>query len=391
MKHRFIAKKYWEDKSTAMGKSDEMAKSFDDVIDLSLGDPDMTTPDEIIEAAFGDARAGHTKYTDFRGDPELRKELCSFYMEDYGIDVDDREVFVCASGCLAMYLVLEAVLDEGDEVILQAPYFTPYPQQVELAGGVPVDLPTYEEEDFQISIERLESLVTEKTKAIIINSPSNPTGNCLDIETIEKLAAFCQEKDLIVISDEIYTAFSFQHEFIPFISLPGMKERTITINSFSKNFVMTGWRIGNIIAPDFIVEIIQQINENVVFTAPSMSQRGAIYALRNRQRLQQPISEEFRKRMDYAAKRINSIPGMHVIYPPKGSFYLFPSIRDFRIDGRQATSQQVADYILEKAHVLTLPGDAFGKCGEGHIRMCCTVSMKKLEEAFDRIERIVNK
>ena len=276
MKHRFISKRYWKDQSTAMGQSDELAKSFDDVIDLSLGDPDLTTDTAIIEAAFEDAKAGHTKYTDFRGDPELREAICDFYREEYDMDVADEEVFVIASGCLAMYQVLEAILDDGDEVILQAPYFTPYPQQVELARGIPVELPTYEDEDFQINVERLESLITERTKALVINSPSNPTGNCLTVETMEKIAAIAEKYDLLVIADDIYTAFSYQNPFVPFATIPGMKERTVIINSFSKNFTMTGWRIGNIIAPDYIIKVIQQINENTVFTAPSISQRGAL-------------------------------------------------------------------------------------------------------------------
>ena len=383
MKHKFIAKRYWKDQSTAMGQSDVMAKSFDDVINLSLGDPDLITDDIIIEGAFKDAKAGHTKYTDFRGDPELREEICKFYKDEYGMDVKDEEVFVCASGCLAMYLVLEAILDDGDEVIMQAPYFTPYPQQVELARGIPVELPTYEEEDFQIDTGRLESLINERTKAIIINSPSNPTGNCLTVETMEKIAAIAKKYDLIVISDDIYTSFSYQNPFVPIASIAGMKERTIVINSFSKNFTMTGWRVGNIIAPDYIIQIVQQINENVVFTAPSISQRAAIYALRNRDVIQPPMIEEYRKRMFYAAERINEIPKLSVIYPPKGSFYLFMNVKDSGL-----TSVEACDLILKEAHVLMLPGNAFGNCGEGYVRIACTVNVDTLKEAFDRIEKI---
>ena len=383
MKHKFIAKRYWKDQSTAMGQSDVMAKSFDDVINLSLGDPDLITDDIIIEGAFKDAKAGHTKYTDFRGDPELREEICKFYKDEYGMDVKDEEVFVCASGCLAMYLVLEAILDDGDEVIMQAPYFTPYPQQVELARGIPVELPTYEEEDFQIDTGRLESLINERTKPIIINSPSNPTGNCLTVETMEKIAAIAKKYDLIVISDDIYTSFSYQNPFVPIASLAGMKERTIVINSFSKNFTMTGWRVGNIIAPDYIIQIVQQINENVVFTAPSISQRAAIYALRNRDVIQPPMIEEYRKRMFYAAERINEIPKLSVIYPPKGSFYLFMNVKDSGL-----TSVEACDLILKEAHVLMLPGNAFGNCGEGYVRIACTVNVDTLKEAFDRIEKI---
>ncbi len=299
------------------------------------------------------------------------------------MDVKDEEIFVCASACLGMYLALEAIIDDGDEVILQAPYFTPYPQQVELARGIPVELPTYEEEDFQINIERLESLITERTKALVINSPSNPTGNCLTVETMEKIAEIAVKYDLVVIADDIYTSFSYQNPFVPFASLPGMQERTIILNSFSKNFTMTGWRVGNIIAPDYIIQVIQQINENVVFTAPSISQRAGIYALRNRKEIQPPMIEEYRKRMFYAAERINQIPKLSVIYPPRGSFYLFMNIKETGL-----TSVEAADLILKEAHVLMLPGDAFGKCGEGYIRIACTVNVDTLKEAFDRIEKI---
>lgn len=383
MKHKFIAKRYWKDQSTAMGQSDVLAKTFDDVINLSLGDPDLTTHELIIEKAFEDAKAGHTKYTDFRGDPELRSEIRKFYKEEYGMDVADEEVFVCASACLGMYLALEAIVDDGDEVILQAPYFTPYPQQVELARGIPVELPTYEEEDFQINIDKLESLITERTKALVINSPSNPTGNCLTVETMEKIAAIAEKYDLIVISDDIYTSFSYQNPFVPFASLPGMKERTIILNSFSKNFTMTGWRVGNIIAPDYIIRTVQQINENVVFTAPSISQRAAIYALRNRETVQPEMVAEYKKRMFFAAEKINEIPKMSVICPPKGSFYLFINIKKSGL-----TSEEAADVILRKAHVLMLPGNAFGNCGEGYLRIACTVGVDKLGEAMDRIKKI---
>ena len=382
MKHRFLSKRYWKEQSTPMGKVDELAKQYDNVINLSLGDPDLITNSIIIENSMKDAKAGHTKYTDFRGDPELREEIVKYYWEEYGIPVNDDEVFIAASGCLAMYLALEAILDDGDEVILQAPYFTPYPQQVELARGIPVDLDTYEEDNFQIDFQRLEGLVNERTKAIIINTPSNPTGSCLTRDTTEKIAAMAIKHDLIVISDDIYTSFSFSEPFIPIISINGMKERTIVINSFSKNFTMTGWRIGNIIAPEFIIKAIQQINENVVFTAPSISQRGAIHALRNRKAIQPPMIEEYRKRVFYAAGRINKIPNMSVL-DPTGTFYLFINVKATGLD-----SMTVSDIILREAQVLTIPGIAFGGCGEGYIRIACTVGIDKLKEALDRIENV---
>ena len=366
-----------------MGKSDELAKTFSDVINLSLGDPDLITDERIIEEAFADARAGHTKYTDFQGDPELRQAIRDFYKEEYALEVRDEEVFVSASGCHGMYLALEAVLDTGDEVILQAPYFTPYPQQVELAGGVPVELPTFEEEDFQINTERLESLINARTKALIINTPSNPTGSCLTEENLREIAEIARKYDLIVIADDIYTAFSYQTSFVPMLSVPGMRERTITINSFSKNYTMTGWRVGNVIAPDFLIQTMQMINENVIFTAPSVSQRAAIAALRHRRSIQPSMIEEYRIRTCYAAKLVNSIEWMETAWPPKGSFYLFVNIRKSGL-----SSEEAAERLLKEAHVLTLPGNAFGKCGEGYLRIACTVDSGKLKEAFGRIKNV---
>lgn len=382
MKHKFVSKRYWKDQSTAMGQVDELAKQFDDVIDLSLGDPDLITHDIIIDNAMRDAKLGHTKYTDFRGDPELRNEIIKFYNEEYNLFIKDEEIFIATSGCLGMYLALEAILDDGDEVILQAPFFTPYPQQVELARGIPIPLDTYENEDFQINIERLESLITERTKAIIINSPNNPTGNTLSLKTLKGIRDIAIKYDLVVISDDIYTSFSFKEPFIPIVSIDGMKERTIIINSFSKNFTMTGWRIGNVIAPDYIIKTIQQINENVVFTAPSISQRGAIYALRNRNIIQPSMIEEYRSRAFYAANRINNIPNMSVL-DPKGTFYLFVNIKKTGLN-----SVDASDIILKEAHVLTIPGIAFGECGEGYVRIACTVGVERLKEAFDRIEKM---
>ncbi|QIB68907.1 pyridoxal phosphate-dependent aminotransferase [Aminipila butyrica] len=383
MKDKFIAKRYWKDGSTPMGKVDELAKKYEGVINLSLGDPDLTTPEVIIDRAFADARAGHTKYTDFRGDPELRQEIAAYYKERFGLSLGDEEIFVAASGCLGMYLVLEAILDEGDEVILQAPYFTPYPQQVELARGVAVEFPMLEEEDFRINIKRLEQTITARTKAIVINSPNNPTGNCLSEQDLENIARIAKKYDLIVISDEIYTAYSYQEPFVPIMSLEGMRERTVTINSFSKDYIMTGWRVGNIIAPPNIIRTIQQINENVVFTAPSISQRAAIYAMRHRQEFQADIVGEYRRRAEYGAKRINEISWMSVIEPPKGTFYLFANVKKTGL-----SSEEVSRLILEQAKVLTIPGNAFGDCGEGYIRLACTVSMEVLKEAFDRMEQI---
>lgn len=366
-------------RSSAMAEVTEMAARYGDVINLSIGDPDIPTPRGIIQQVYEDALAGHTKYTDPRGYPELRQAIRDFYREEYGDQVEDQEVFVTASGVVGMYLAMQVILDPGDEVIIPDPYFTCYADQVQAAGGVPVFLPTREEEGFAIDLERLESLVTPRTKAVLINTPNNPTGACLSRKQLEQLAEFCMGHDLYVVADDIYTNFTYGEPFFPIRALPGMGERTITVNSFSKNFIMTGFRVGNIIAPAAVVRALKQMNEYVVYSAPALSQRGALWALRERAKLEPPILQQFRERMEYAAKRINQV-GWMTVPVPQGSIYLFPSIRRTGM-----TSAQVTRRILEEAHVLVLPGDTFGACGEGYLRIACTVENAVMGEAMDRI------
>jgi len=382
MKHPLIAKRYWKDQSTPMGAVDGLARKYEGVIDLSLGDPDQTTHEGIIDFAFSEAKKGHTRYTDFRGDPELRAAIQDFYTEEFGAGVADGEIMVTTSACLGMYLSLEAILDPGDEVIIPAPYFTPYPQQVILAGGVPVELDTLESNGFALDLKDLEALVTERTRALIINSPNNPTGAVLTKAGLEGIVDLCLKHDLIVIADEIYGTYAFNEPFVSLITFERIRDRLIILNSFSKDYTMTGWRLGNIIAPPEIIRTCQLINENVVFTAPSISQRGAIYAIRHRHDIQPPAVRLYRERVVYAAERIRGISWMTVL-PPKGTFYLFVNIK-----ATGMTSARVSEILLEKARVLTIPGNAFGRCGEGYIRLACTVAIEKLKEAFDAIERI---
>ncbi|WP_432663612.1 pyridoxal phosphate-dependent aminotransferase [Wukongibacter baidiensis] len=382
MKHRFVSKRYWNDISTPMGESGRLAREYDDLINFSLGDPDLTTDERIINAAFEDTKNGHTHYTDFLGDLELREEICKYYKDTYNYDAKLEECMITTSGCHAMWLVLEAILDDGDEVIIHEPCFTPYPQQIELTRGKPVVLETYEEDEFQVDTERLKGLITNRTKAIIINTPNNPTGTCFSRETLEAIAKVAIEYDLIVIADDIYTALSYAEPFIPIITLEGMKERTITIGSFSKDYCMTGWRIGYVLAPHFIIKTMKDVNENNVFTAPSISQRAALHALRMRDEVQPSMVEEYKKRTFYAYERIKNIPNMSVL-PPRGSLYLFINIKETGL-----SSMEVADKILREAHVLVLPGNAFGACGEGYIRIAVTVGLEDLKEAFDRIGKM---
>ncbi|MDF2890915.1 MAG: aminotransferase class [Clostridia bacterium] len=383
MKHKFLAKKYWNSVSTPMAEVVELANKFDDLINLSLGDPDLITNASIINEAFRDAHQGHTKYTDSLGDPELREEISLFYKKIYGYQVQMNEIMAVVGACHGMYLALEAILDDGDEVIVPEPYFTPYENQIKLAGGKLVPLKTYEEDGFQIDTERLKALLSHRTKAIIINTPNNPTGTCLSMASMEALAQIAIENDIIIIADDIYGAFSFCEPFVPITTLDGMKERTITIGSFSKDYAMTGWRIGYVMASDYLITCIRDINEGICFSAPSISQRAAIHALRLKDTIQPDLVNEYKKRVYYVYERINQTEHMSVL-PPGGSFYLFVNIKKTGL-----TSAEISRKLLEEAHVLVVPGNAFGISGEGYIRIACTVGLDKLKEAFDRIEAML--
>lgn len=385
MKHRFLAKKYMNSVSTPMAEVVELANKYDDLINLSLGDPDLITNSEVIDAALNDAKKGHTKYTDSLGDAELRREISLYYDNTYDYQIEMNEIMVVVGACHGMYLVLEAILDDGDEVIVPEPYFTPYAQQIQLAGGRLVPLKTKEVNGFQIDMKDLRAIINKRTKAIIVNTPNNPTGTCLNGDSMKALAEIAKENDLIIIADDVYGAFSFLEPFVPITTIEGMRDRTITIGSFSKDYAMTGWRIGYILAPDFLIDCVRNINEGICFSAPSISQRAAIYALRMRKTIQPPIIEEYKKRVYYSYKRINQIEGISVL-PPRGSFYLFINIKNTGI-----TSAEISKKLLEEAHVLVVPGNAFGDSGEGYIRIACTVGIDKLKEAFDRIERVINK
>lgn len=382
MKHKFLSKRYWNSTATPMGDSGDLVSQFDDLINFSLGDPDLTTDERIINAAFEDAKNGHTHYTDFLGDLELRNEICKYYKTEYDHTSEVESCMVTTSGCHAMWLVLESILDDGDEVIIHEPYFTPYPQQIKLARGKAVILETYEKDMFEIDTERLESVITNRTKALIVNTPNNPTGTCFSRETMEAIAKTAIKHDLIVIADDIYTSFSFAEPFIPMMTLEKMKERTITIGSFSKDYAMTGWRVGYVIAPTYIIETMKNVNENNVFTAPSISQRAALHALRMRDEVQPPMVDEYRKRIFFAYEQIKQIPNMSVL-SPRGSIYLFINIMETEL-----SSTEVADKLLKEAHILVLPGNAFGNCGEGYIRIAVTVGLDKLQEAFNRIKEM---
>lgn len=378
---RFIAKRF---RSFGGGLSLDTAalSRYGDLIDLSIGDTDIVTDERIIDAAFRDAKAGYTHYGDPHGDPELIEAFCRAWEEDFGQKIEPERVLVTASSCLGMSLVMLSTLDPGDEVLVFSPYFSMYKEQIELAGGVCVEVPTYACEGFEIKKDRLEAAVTPRTKAMIFNNPTNPTAMAYGKDTMQLLADTAAVHDLLIVADEIYTSYMFSEPFTPMRSLPGMAERTVTLNSFSKNYLMTGWRIGAIIAEPELISTMQRINGALIYTAPSVSQRAAIQALRDRADIRARYIKEYRERVSYAAERIKAIEYFELT-EPRGTFYLFPSIAKTHLSSAQFCAE-----LLDKAHVLVTSGAAFGKTGEGHIRIACTVSKDKLREAFDRMEKL---
>lgn len=383
MKNRFLAQKYLTYNSTPLASVASLLGDKD-IINLSIGDPDFITDNIIIEGAFKDTLDGHTKYTKPAGDPELVKELRKFWWEESDIRVEEQEVMITVGACHGMYVALKAILDEGAEVIVPEPYFTPYKDQIEQVGGKIVTLATTEEEGFSINIEALKSLITDRTKAVIINSPNNPTGACYDKSTLEALAQVAAEYDLIIISDEVYDALMFEEKHTSILSINSLRERSILLGSFSKDYAMTGWRLGYAIAPDYVIDCMVQINEAICFSAPSVSQRAAIHALRNRNKIQPFLVKSFEERMVYAAERINGIKGLKVS-KPKGSIYLFVNIKETGM-----SSAEFSKVLLENTKVLVLSGDAFGKSGEGYVRIACTIDVEVLKEAFDRIQNFLD-
>ena len=381
MKRNYIAKRFQNAGSGLTLDTEALAK-YKDIIDLSIGDTDFITDEGIINAAFRDAKAGYTRYGDPKGDPELIDAVCRAWQEDFEQKLPHDHVLVSASSCLGMALVMFSILDPGDEVIVFSPYFPMYRTQIELAGGVCVDVPTYASEDYAIDEARLRAAITPRTKAIIFNNPTNPTGMAYGNDTLEMLARVAKEYDLLIAADEIYTTYLYEGDFRPLRTLPGMAERTITLNSFSKNFLMTGWRVGVIIAEPELLEVMNDINGSLIYTAPSISQRAAIHALSMRREIREKYVTAYRDRIFYTADRIEKIPYLSLVRP-KGTFYLFPGIEKTGL-----TDDEFCNVLLDKAHVLVSHGTAFGTAGAGHFRIACTVGIDTLKIAFDRMEKL---
>ena len=359
------------------------AAAYKDVISLGIGEPDFDTPGEICEGALGDALAGHTHYTPSRGYTDLIQELSHSIKEHSGLELDDSQLLITHGGMGGLTACLRAVLEPGEEALVPEPHFPSYGAQISFAGGEMVYIPTNFEDGFILRPETVEKALTPKTKILIVNTPNNPTGSVIPGQVLDDLAEIAVKHDLLVLSDEVYDRLVFKGRHESIYTRPGMPERTVVVNSFSKTFAMTGWRLGYAYGPDWLIEEMLKVITYQTSCASSVSQRAALAALRADQGQFEAMWREFRERCDLVFQRLKKMPGIRV-HPTDGSFYVFPNITEITSD-----CERFALDLLAQEQVVVVPGGAFGPSGKGCVRLACTVNKDRLSEAMDRLERFV--
>lgn len=370
---------------SAIRKMFNKSLEYEHVISFTLGEPDFTASENVVEAGCKAIREGHTKYSANAGIPELRKAISDSLLKDTGNTYDPAsEICVTTGGMGALFLTLKSLLNPGDEVIICEPYWTNYVQQVQMNGGIPVLVVCREDNDFMLDVRDLEAAITPKTKVLILNSPSNPTGGVLDHATLQGIAALAIKYDLTVITDEVYKTIVFDGlNYESISSFEGMKERTIVVNSFSKGYAMTGWRVGYAAGPAPLIDCVTKLQEDVAACAAMPCQYAALEALTGPQDFNRYMVEQYRIRRDALVARINQIPGLSC-KAPKGTFYSFVNI-----NGLHMTSEEFAYDLLDKKQVVVVPGTAFGAGGEGYVRISYATSLEQIEKGMDLIEEYV--
>ncbi len=365
-----------------------------DVVDFGVGEPDFDTPENVKEAAKRAIQAGFTKYTPASGTDELKEAVVEKFKKDNGLAYERSQILISCGAKHSLYNIAEALFDPGDEVILPSPYWVSYPDQVILNDATPIIVETTEDEGFKLSAKKLEKAVTHKTKAVVLNSPSNPTGLAYDKKTLEEIAAVAVKHKLYVISDEIYEKLiydGFQHFSIASLG-PEIKDLTIVVNGVSKSHAMTGWRIGYAAGPQDVITAMANIQSQSTSNPTSISQKAAVEALRGPQDFIQVMNSEFDKRRKYMVERLNRISGMSCLMPV-GAFYAFPRVSPLfgkSVNGKIIrNSSDLAAYLLEEAKVALVSGDAFG--ADMYMRLSYATSMEIIIKGLDRIERAVNK
>ena len=372
-------------------KANAMREKGIDVISFSAGEPDFDTPDHIKKAASDAMAKGQTKYTAATGLPALKKAIAAKFQRDNGLAYDPSQVVVSCGAKHSLYNVMQAVLEEGDEAIIPAPYWVSYPAMVKCAGATPVIVNTEEKDGLKMRPDQLQEAITSRTKALILCSPSNPTGMVYSQKELEALADVILKSDVLVISDEIYEKLVFG---VPFASIatarPGMKERTVVVNGASKAYAMTGWRIGYAAGPKDILDAAGRMQSQSTSNATSIAQYATIAALEGDQGCVEKMRVEYAKRRDYIVGRLRAIPGV-TCGEPQGAFYVFPRVS--ALYGKSANGKKIqgsvalAETLLEQAHIATVPGSGFG--ADAFIRFSYATSMEKIQGGLDRFEKFV--
>ena len=378
----FTSDKIKNIKPSGIRKFFDIANKIEDCISLGVGEPDFETPWHITEEGIYSLEQGRTFYTSNQGLPELREEISKWNKRKYDLDYSKDEVIVTCGGSEAIDIALRACINPGDEVIILEPNYVCYEPDIIMAGGKPVIIKLKNENEFRLTPEELEAVITPKTKILLINYPNNPTGAIMTKEDLERIMPIIIKHDLLVISDEIYSELTYSGKHYSIGALPEMRERTLTINGFSKTFAMTGWRLGYLMGPKAIIEQVKKIHQFVVMSAPTISQYAGIEALRNGDNDVEKMKKEYDKRRKYLLKEFDRL-GLPC-FEPRGAFYIFPNISKYGM-----TSEEFATDLLEKEHVVAVPGTAFGESGEGFVRISYAYSLDALKEAIKRIERFL--
>ncbi|CCY69935.1 aminotransferase class I/II-fold pyridoxal phosphate-dependent enzyme [Eubacterium sp. CAG:161] len=372
-----------EIKPSGIRKFFDVVSEMKDAISLGVGEPDFDTPWHIREEGIYSLEKGRTFYTSNAGLKELRVEICNYLQRRLGLEYHfNDEIIVTVGGSEAIDLAIRAMIDPGDEVLVPQPSFVSYIPCVQLAYGKPVHIELKEENNFKLTKDEILEKITDKTKLLVLPFPNNPTGATLDRKDLEEIAEVCIDKDIFVLSDEIYSELTYNGEHVSIACIPGMRERTVLINGFSKAYAMTGWRLGYAAAPAVIMKQMIKIHQFAIMSAPTTSQYAAIEAMKNGDEDVKRMCESYNQRRRFVLHRFKEM-GLDC-FEPFGAFYAFPSIKKFGM-----TSDEFATRLLKEEKVAVVPGIAFGDCGEGFLRISYAYSLEDLKEALGRLEKFV--
>jgi aminotransferase len=384
MPERFVAEKVKSIPPSGIRKFFDLVLEMEGVISLGVGEPDFVTPWHIREACIYSLEKGVTSYTSNLGLLELRELISKCYRKEHSVDYDPGNGILVTTGVSeAVDLAFRAVIDPGDEVIVPEPCYVSYKPSISLAGGKPIPVPTYQENEFRVSAEQIEKNITKKTKAIVLSYPNNPTGAVMRRKDLEEIADVVNEKDLVVISDEVYGKLTYDGTHTCFSSLPGMKDRSIILNGFSKSHAMTGLRLGYAAGSEALISAMTKIHQYAMLCAPITAQMGGIEALKNGNGEMQKMAREYDRRRRLVVSGLNKM-GLDC-FEPKGAFYAFPSVKSTGL-----SSGEFAEKLLKEQKVAVVPGDVFGECGQGYLRCSYATSREELVEALSRIETFMD-